>query len=65
MDQCWSDPDWCSTCLSQDLPKGFPVTLQDLWICWRGLVENEILQLLNPKDREREFRPCENLRQER
>ena len=71
MDQCWSDPDWCSwlelvfACLSEDLPIGFPVTLQDLWICWLGLVENGILQLPNPKDREREFRPCVNPRQER
>ena len=32
-----------------------------LWICCFGLVENEILQLLSPKDQAREFRPCVNL----
>ena len=30
---------------------------------WFGLAENEILQSLSPKDREREFHPCVNLRQ--
>ena len=44
---------------------GFPVTLQDLSFCELGLVRNAILQSLSPKDREREYRPCVNLRQEK
>ena len=36
-----------------------------LWFCWFGLVRNETLQSLNPKDRERESHPCVNLHQER
>ena len=58
-DLCWSDPGWCSwlelvfACLIEDLPTGFPVALLHLWFCWFGLVTNEILQSLNPKDVER------------
>ena len=58
-DQYWSDPDWCSwlkfvvACLNEELPTGFTVALLHLWFCWFGLVRNEILQSLNPKDRER------------
>ena len=70
-DQYWSDRDWCSwlesvfACLVEDLPTSFPVALLHLWFCWFGLVRNEILQSLNLKDREREYRPCVNLHREK
>ena len=58
--QCWSDPDWCSwlefvlACLTEELATGFPVALLHIWFCWFGLVSNEILQSLTPKDQARE-----------
>ena len=52
-------------CLSVCRQTVFPVALLRIWFCWFGLVRNEILQSLNPKDRERESRPCVNLHQER
>ena len=70
-DQCWSDPDWCSwlelvfACLIEELLTGFPVALLPVWFCWFGLVRNEILLSLNPKDRERESHPCVNLHREK
>ena len=70
-DQCWSDPAWCSglelafACLTEELPTGFSVALLHLWFCWLGSVRNEILQSLNPKDRERESHPCVNLHREK
>ena len=36
----------------------------DHWICWFGLVRIETLQLTNPKDQARKFRPCVNLHPE-
>ena len=63
--------DWCawlqsvSACLVECLPTGFPVALLHLWFCWFGLVRNEVLQSLNPKDRVREAHPCVNLHREK
>ena len=39
--------------------------LTHLWFSWFGLVRNEILQPLNPKDGERESHPCVNVHRER
>ena len=49
--------------LDEELTTGFPVAL--LQFCWFGSVKNEILQPLDPKDRERESHPCVNLHLER
>ena len=63
-DQYWKDRDWCLwlefvfACVIEELPTGFSVTLWHPWFCWFGSVRNEILQSLNPKDRERESHPC-------
>ena len=35
------------------------------WFCWFGLVRNEMLQSLKPKDRERESHLCVNLHREK
>ena len=54
---------WLEFCFSCGLccsATSFPVT-PDLWICWLGLVKNEILQSLSSKDQAWEFRPCVNL----
>ena len=40
-------------------PRGSLTSL--VLLVWFGLVRNEILQSLNPKDRERESHPCVNL----
>ena len=54
-DQYWLDRDWCawlefgSACWVVFFVTSFPVTLQDLWLCWLGLVENEILQSPSPQ----------------
>ena len=50
------DRDVCEfdcACLAEHLPTGFAVALSHLWLCWFGVVRNEILQSLNSKDRER------------
>ena len=41
------------------------MALYHLWFCWFSLMKNEILQSLNPKDRERESHPCVNLHREK
>ena len=41
-------------CLTWELPTSFSVALSHLWFCSFGLVKNEKLQSLNPKDRKRE-----------
>ena len=70
-DQYWSDRDWCARLesvfarLIECLPTGFPAALLHIWFCWFGLVRNEILQSLNPKDRERESHPCVTLYREK
>ena len=48
---------WCSA-------TGVPVT-PDLWICWFGLVSNEMLQSLSPTDPKLGPRPSVGLRQEK
>ena len=54
----------CCAFVIEELPTSFSVALLHLWFCWFGLVRDEILQPLNPKDREREYHPCVNLHQE-
>ena len=47
------------------LPTSFSVAILHLWLCWFGLVKNEMLQSLHPKDGERESHPCVNLHREK
>ena len=44
--------------LTLELPTCLPVALLHLWFCWFGLVRHEILQTPNPREWEREYRPC-------
>ena len=54
----------CFACLTWELPTSFLVALLN-FCCWFGLVRNEILQSLNPKELERESHPCVNLHREK
>ena len=70
-EQYWSDRDRCAwlesvfACLVVFFADRFLVALLRLWFCWFCLVRNEVLQSLNPKDRERESHPWMNLHRER
>ena len=53
----------CFACVAWQLPTGFHVVLS--WVHLFCLVRNEILQSLNPREWEREYRPCVTLHREK
>ena len=55
--------EWCYACLTWRLLTGFPVALS--WVHLFCSVRNETLQSPNPREWEREYRPCVNLHREK
>ena len=56
---------WKLVGLLDDVPRNRSLCTLSLWVFWIGWKQNVTLQYSDPKDREREFRPCVDLHQEK